>query len=40
MDRDEWIVEGVSQGKYHVAKRQCASDYDVRKRGLTAFLVS
>jgi hypothetical protein len=37
-DGDEWIMEGVSQGKYHVAKRWCASDYDTRKRGLTAFL--
>jgi hypothetical protein len=39
MDGDEWIIEGVSQGKYHVAKRWCASDYNPDKRGLTAFLV-
>lgn len=37
-DGDEWIIEGVSRGKYHVATRWCASDYDPRKRGLTAFL--
>jgi hypothetical protein len=37
-DGDEWILEGVSQGKYHVAARWCASSYDPRKRKLTAFL--
>lgn len=37
-DGDEWIIEGVSQGKYHVAKRWCASEYDPKKRGLTIFL--
>jgi hypothetical protein len=37
-DGDEWIIEGVSQGKYHVAKRWCAASYDPKKRKLTAFL--
>jgi hypothetical protein len=38
MDGDEWIIEGVSQGKYHVAVRWCAPSYDPEKRKLTAFL--
>ncbi|PYU77966.1 MAG: hypothetical protein DMG50_29140 [Acidobacteria bacterium] len=38
MDGDEWIIEGVSQGKYHVAVRWCAPSYDHGKRKLTAFL--
>lgn len=37
-DGDEWILEGVSQGKYHLAQRWCADSYDPKKRGLTAFL--
>jgi hypothetical protein len=37
-DGDEWILEGVSQGKYHVAKRWCASSHNPNKRGLTALL--
>jgi hypothetical protein len=37
-DGDEWILEGVAQGKYHVAKRWCASTESLDKRGLTAFL--
>ncbi len=37
-DGDEWIMEGVSQGKYHLVKRWCASDYNPKKRGLMAFL--
>jgi hypothetical protein len=37
-DGDEWILEGVSQGKYHLVHRWCASDYDPKKRKLTAFL--
>jgi hypothetical protein len=37
-DGDEWILEGVSGGRYHVAKRWCASEYNPDKRGLTAFL--
>jgi hypothetical protein len=36
-DGDEWIIEGVSQGKYHVAVRWCAYD-DPGGRKLTAFL--
>jgi hypothetical protein len=37
-DGDEWIMEGVSQGKYHVAQRWCATEYDPDKRGLKPFL--
>jgi hypothetical protein len=37
-DGDEWIIEGVSQGKYHVTVRWCADSYDTGKRKLTAFL--
>jgi hypothetical protein len=37
-DGDEWIIEGVSQGKYHVATRWCAASYGPEKRNLTAFL--
>lgn len=37
-DGDEWILEGVSHGKYHLVQRWCAGDYDPSKRGLTAFL--
>jgi hypothetical protein len=37
-DGDEWILEGVSQGKYHLVQRWCAPLYDPEKRGLTAFL--
>jgi hypothetical protein len=39
-DGDEWILEGVSGGRYHVAKRWCAGEsvYNPNKRGLTAFL--
>ena len=37
-DGDEWILEGVRKGKYHVAHRWCATSYDPERRGLTAFL--
>jgi len=37
-DGDEWINEGVSQGKYHVAVRWCAASHNPEKRKLTAFL--
>jgi len=37
-DGDEWIIEGVSQGRYHVVVRWCADSYDPEKRKLTAFL--
>lgn len=37
-DGDEWIIEGVSHGKYHVAQRWCATEYDPDKRGLKPFL--
>jgi len=36
-DGDEWILEGVSKGKYHVAQRWCATD-DPENRKLTGFL--
>jgi hypothetical protein len=38
-DGEEWIIEGVSQGKYHVATRWCAVSSNPEKRKLTAFLV-
>lgn len=38
LDGDEWILEGVSQGKYHLVQRWCAASYDPKKRKLTAFL--
>jgi hypothetical protein len=38
LDGDEWIIEGVSQGKYHVGVRWCADSYDPKKRKLTTFL--
>ena len=37
-DGDEWIMEGVSRGKYHVVVRWCADSYDPEKRKLIAFL--
>jgi hypothetical protein len=37
-DGARWIMEGVSQGKYHVVVRWCADSYDPEKRILTAFL--
>ena len=37
-DGDEWILEGVSQGKYHLVHRWCAPSYNPEKRRLTAFL--
>ena len=37
-DGEEWVLEGVSQGKYHVAQRWSASWYNSEKRGLTALL--
>jgi hypothetical protein len=37
-DGDEWILEGVFQGKYHVVRRWCAPSYNPDKRGLRAFL--
>jgi hypothetical protein len=38
LDGDEWILEGVSRGRYHVIERWCASSFDVKKRGLRPFL--
>lgn len=37
-DGDEWIMEGVSNGKYHVITRWCAPSYGPDKRGLKPFL--
>ena len=37
-DGEEWILEGVSQGKYHLVQRWCPTSYNPEKRGLTAFL--
>ncbi len=37
-DGDEWVLEGVSQGRYHVVDRWCATSYNPQKRGLTAFV--
>jgi hypothetical protein len=37
-DGEEWIIEGVSQGKYHVVQRWSAPSYNPEKRKLTAFL--
>lgn len=37
-DGDEWILEGVSQGKYHVVQRWCATESNPKKRGLESFL--
>lgn len=37
-DGDEWILEGVAQGKYHLAERWCAPVYNPEKRRLTGFL--
>jgi hypothetical protein len=37
-DGDEWILEGVSEGRYHVVDRWCATSYNPQKRGLTAFV--
>lgn len=37
-DGDQWIIEGVSLGKYHVAVRWCADSYNPEKRKLTTFL--
>jgi hypothetical protein len=37
-DGDEWIIEGVAHGKYHLAQRWCATDYNSDKRGLKTFV--
>lgn len=37
-DGDQWILEGISQGKYHLVERWCADSYNPKKRGLTGFL--
>lgn len=38
-DGDEWIIEGVSYGKYYLAQRWCATRFNPEKRGLESFLV-
>lgn len=37
-DGEQWLLEGVANGKYHVTHRWCASAYDPDKRGLKPFL--
>jgi hypothetical protein len=37
-DGDEWVLEGVSRGSYHVITRWCAESYNPDKRGLKTFL--
>lgn len=37
-DGDQWVLEGVAHGKYHVATRWCPSSYNPDKRGLKSFL--
>jgi hypothetical protein len=37
-DGTEWILEVVSEGKYHVVNRWCANEYDPQKRGLEPFM--
>jgi hypothetical protein len=37
-DGDEWVIEGVSRGNYHVITRWCAPSYGPDKRGLKPFL--
>lgn len=37
-DGEEWVLEGVSRGKYHVVHRWSASSYNPEKRGLAPFV--
>lgn len=37
LDGDETVFEGVSNGKYHVITRWCATSHEPKKRGLAAF---
>ena len=37
-DGEQWILEGVSKGKYHVIHRWCASTYKPNERGLSEVL--
>jgi hypothetical protein len=37
-DGEQWVLEGVSQGKYHVAQRWSPSSYNPEERGLTALI--
>jgi hypothetical protein len=36
-DGDMWIMEGVTNGRYHVVARWSATEYNPRKRGLKTF---
>jgi hypothetical protein len=36
-DGDQWVVEGVSHGKYHFVERWCATECNPKKRGLLNF---
>jgi hypothetical protein len=37
-DGEEWILEAVSGGKYHVVDRWCPNVYDTKKRKLEGFV--
>jgi hypothetical protein len=37
-DGDEWVLEGVSDGKYHIVQRWCAAEDNPKERGLKPFL--
>jgi hypothetical protein len=37
-DGDEWILEGVSGGKYHMIHRVCISTEKTNERGLESFV--
>jgi hypothetical protein len=37
-DGDRWILEGVSDQKYHVIERWCASSEQTKERGLEPFI--
>ena len=38
LDGDEWILEGVKEGRYHVVVRWCANSYKTKERGLAGFV--
>jgi hypothetical protein len=38
LDGDQWVLEGVADGKYHIIDRFCATRYDVKNRGLEPFV--
>ena len=37
-DGEEWIIEGLRRGKYHVVRRWCLSSYQTEKRRLQPIL--